>query len=453
MTSAISTTDINAAFPIPGRDNDSQAFRTNFGAIKTGLETAAGEISLLQAQKADLITQNFFSNATPATTTQTGAIVVAGGVGIGKDLFVGGQLIVGGSSGITTSTVVSSTNTEVIVTGTFGAPIYTIAPTIANNHLFTGKISIAQASGSTSTHLYVTTTATNQTAGHFIGSLSQTTSIKLRNSHGGNAAGENYSFIQYEIGTGEVITNVGSVKHYNGSIHYSGTTTFTSSTVFKENITLATGKNIRFSDSTVWIGDINQADFDTANIKIGVGKFTLGGTSPGDYYGVLAENPVAAFVATEQVIIGSYLAGDIVVATTSSLRPGSGAGVLSLGGSSHPWSAVFANSGTIQTSDIRLKENIKPLALGLDFIKKIEPVSYDLKSGSANHWGLISQQVQSVLNEFNAAFGGLVVTDDGKLHLIYTEFISPLIKSIHELADENDKLRQEISIIKTHLGL
>jgi hypothetical protein len=61
--------------------------------------------------------------------------------------------------------------------------------------------------------------------------------------------------------------------------------------------------------------------------------------------------------------------------------------------------------------------------------------------------------VQSVLNDLNVKFGGLVATDDGKLHLIYTEFISPLIKSIHELADENDKLRQEISIIKAHLGL
>jgi hypothetical protein len=447
MTSAISTTNINAAFPIPGRDNDSQAFRTNFGAIKTGLETAAGEISLLQAQKADLITQNFFSNSTPATTTQTGAIVVAGGVGIGKDLFVGGQLNVGGSSGITTSTVVNSTNTEVIVTGTFGAPIYTIAPTIANDHLFTGKISIAQASGSTSTHLYVTTTATNQTAGHFVGSLSQTTAIKLRNSHGGNAAGENYSFIQYEIGTGGSVTNVGTVKYYNNSIHHAGTSTF------NDNIILGTGKNIRFADSTVWIGAIDQTEFDTANIKLGVGQITLGGTSPGTYYGVLAENPVAAFVATEQVIIGSYLTGDVVVATATALRPGGASGVLALGGSGHPWSAVFANSGTIQTSDITLKENIKPLALGLDFVRKLEPVSYDLKSGSRNHWGLISQQVQSVLNEFNAAFGGLVVADDGKLHLIYTEFISPLIKSIHELADENDKLRQEISIIKAHLGL
>jgi hypothetical protein len=447
MTSAILTTNIDAAFPIPGRDNDSQTFRTNFGAIKTGLETAASEISLLQAQKADLITQNFFSNATPATTTQTGSLVVAGGVGIGKDLFVGGQLIVGGSSSVTTSTIISSTSSEVIVSGTFGEPIYTIAPTIANNHLFTGKISIAQESGSTSTHLYVTTTGTNQTAGHFVGSLSQTVAIKLRNSHGGNAAGQNYSFIQYEIGTGGAVTSVGNVKHYNNSIHYAGTSTFT------DGLTIGSTKNIKFADATVWVGAINQSEFDTANIKLGVGEITLGGTIPGTYYGVLAENPVAAFVATEQVIIGSFMTGDVVVATATALRPGGGAGVLALGGTSHPWSAVFANSGTIQTSDISLKENIKPLELGLDFIKKLEPVSYDLKSGSVNHWGLISQQVQSVLNDLNAKFGGLVATDDGKLHLIYTEFISPLIKSIHELADENDKLKQEISDIKAHLGL
>jgi len=445
MTSAILTTNINAAFPIPGRDNDSQAFRTNFGAIKTGLETAAGEISLLQAQKADLITQNFFSNATPATTTQTGSLVVAGGVGIGKDLFVGGQLIVGGSSSITTSTIVNSTSSEVIVSGTFGDPIYTIAPTIANNHLFTGKISINQAFGSTSTHLYVTTTGTNQTAGHFRASNADTIALKLENSHGGN--GQNYSFIQYNILDGNALEEVGSVKYFSESMHYSGTSTF------DDNIILASTKNIRFADSTVWIGAIDQTEFDEANIKLGIGQITLGGTSPGTYYGVLAENPVAAFVATEQVIIGSYMTGDVVVATATALRPGGGDGILALGGTSHPWSAVFANSGTIQTSDISLKENVKPLELGLNFIKKLEPVSYDLKSGSVNHWGLISQQVQSVLNDLNAKFGGLVATDDGKLHLIYTEFISPLIKSIHELADENDKLKQEISDIKAHLGL
>lgn len=225
MTSAILTTNINAAFPIPGRDNDSQSFRTNFGAIKTGLETAADEISLLQAQKADLITQNFFSNATPALSTQTGAVVIAGGVGIGKDVFIGGQLSVGGSSSITTATVVNSTNTEVIVTGTFGEPVYTISPTIANNHLFTGKISIAQATESTSTHLYVTTTATSQTAGHFRGSLSSTVAIKLENTHGGSSAGANYKFIQYNIANN---LEVGSVKYFENSMRYLGTATFDS---------------------------------------------------------------------------------------------------------------------------------------------------------------------------------------------------------------------------------
>jgi hypothetical protein len=229
MTSAILTTNINAAFPIPGRDNDSQSFRTNFGAIKTGLETAAGEISLLQAQKADLITQNFFSNTTPATNTQTGAVVIAGGVGIGKDVFIGGQLNIGGSSSITTATVVNSTSSEVIVTGTFGEPVYTISPTIANDHLFTGKISIADDSESTSTYLYVTTTATGQTAGHFRGSLSQTVALKLENTHGGSSSGANYKFIQYNIAND---VEVGSVKYFDNSIHYLGTATFDGAVLF-----------------------------------------------------------------------------------------------------------------------------------------------------------------------------------------------------------------------------
>jgi hypothetical protein len=319
-----------------------------------------------------------------------------------------------------------------------------LAKTIANNHEFLGRISIAQTATSTSTWLYVSTTGTFQTASHFRAGHGNATALTLQVTEANN---QTQSYIKFIQGTATP-TEIGSIKQTTGGvIQYNGTSTFT------DGINIGSTKNIKFADGSVWVGAINQTDFDAADIKLGVGQITLGGTSPGTYYGVLAENPVAAFVATEQVIFGAYIGGDVVVATTTALRPGSGAGILALGGSSHPWSAVFANSGTIQTSDITLKENVKPLELGLDFIKKLEPVSYDLKSGSVNHWGLISQQVQSVLNELNVKFGGLVATDDGKLHLIYTEFISPLIKSIHELADENDKLKQEISIIKAHLGL
>ena len=45
MTSRISTTGIDANFPVQGRDNSSQGFRNNFTNIKTGLNTANTEIA------------------------------------------------------------------------------------------------------------------------------------------------------------------------------------------------------------------------------------------------------------------------------------------------------------------------------------------------------------------------------------------------------------------------
>ena len=66
MTSQINYSAVNTLYPIPGRDNDSQGFRTNFSAIKDGLETAYNEISSLQMSKADI------SLDVPATATSLG---------------------------------------------------------------------------------------------------------------------------------------------------------------------------------------------------------------------------------------------------------------------------------------------------------------------------------------------------------------------------------------------
>ena len=52
MASSITTTNINATFPVAGQDNDSQGFRDNFSQIKTQLSTASTEITSLQANRA-----------------------------------------------------------------------------------------------------------------------------------------------------------------------------------------------------------------------------------------------------------------------------------------------------------------------------------------------------------------------------------------------------------------
>ncbi len=68
MTSAIVYSTIDAAFPKAGKDNNSQGFRDNFQVIKTGLQTANGEITTLQSVTAKLtatndFNQNILSNA------------------------------------------------------------------------------------------------------------------------------------------------------------------------------------------------------------------------------------------------------------------------------------------------------------------------------------------------------------------------------------------------------
>lgn len=58
MTSTVTnySNNINALYPTPGVDNDTQGFRDNFSNIKTALTTAAGEIGYLQNSTAKLNT-------------------------------------------------------------------------------------------------------------------------------------------------------------------------------------------------------------------------------------------------------------------------------------------------------------------------------------------------------------------------------------------------------------
>jgi hypothetical protein len=116
------------------------------------------------------------------------------------------------------------------------------------------------------------------------------------------------------------------------------------------------------------------------------------------------------------------------------------------------WKTVYSNTGTINTSDERLKTNILGSNLGLDFINDLNPVSYkfieggkeivdgDIVSipGSRIHYGLIAQEVKEVLDGSGVEdFAGWVKMDmddvDSMQGLRYDQFIAPLIKAVQEL--------------------
>ena len=116
-----------------------------------------------------------------------------------------------------------------------------------------------------------------------------------------------------------------------------------------------------------------------------------------------------------------------------------------LGSASLKFDDVFATNNVIQTSDKNLKNTIVTSDLGLDYINKLNPVSYKFNNKTRTHYGLISQEIETVLGTISKSatdFAGFCkdeVDDDGnamtpKYGLRYTEFISPIIKAIQELS-------------------
>ena len=170
-----------------------------------------------------------------------------------------------------------------------------------------------------------------------------------------------------------------------------------------------------------------------------------------------------------------------------------------IGKSGQKWKQIWSNTGTIQTSDATQKLEIEQSQLGLDFINRLQPVSYKFISGSAitekiddyiktvkepaiinsdgvvvkeevieyikneqipnvtwtpgirKHHGLVAQHVKVVLDEMGLStndFAGYIEGDlenHSDLGLRYEEFMSPMIKAIQELSSKVNRLEAQIS--------
>jgi hypothetical protein len=146
----------------------------------------------------------------------------------------------------------------------------------------------------------------------------------------------------------------------------------------------------------------------------------------------------------------------------------------SLGLSNYRWTVVYAQNGTIQTSDVNLKTNVEPTPLGLDFINRLNPIRYkwaEVKdqdgktiqsAGTRYHYGLIAQEVKTVLDDIKittqdaAFFTDSSITEDStkpaRYGLNYTELICPIIKSIKELKAADISYSADIVTLKANIN-
>jgi hypothetical protein len=200
------------------------------------------------------------------------------------------------------------------------------------------------------------------------------------------------------------------------------------------------GHSITTGPANVCLGYRSGQTISTGTSNITIGYYAQAYNSNSQYQIVIGPS-VTATSANDTVTIGST-AGKI-------------------------YNAYTVNATWTQTSDERLKKNIQDDSLGLSFINRLRPVTYQWKPSNeidpslpyyneenkrdtetVMH-GLVAQEVKAALDaEGVSTFAGWDADADSIQAISREMFISPLINAIKELSEKCDSLQAEVNKLK-----
>jgi hypothetical protein len=330
------------------------------------------------------------SDTTQSTTTANGALIVSGGIGIAKNLNVGGT---------TTLTGLLSANGSASVTGTLGV---TGATTLSSTLGVTGSTTLSSTLGVTGA-----TTLSNT-----LGVTGATTLSSLLNANGGIAVDTDRFTVADATGN----TAIAGTLEVTGSTTLSSTLGVTGATTLSSTLGV-TGATTLSAGLTVSSGGIT-ASGQTVTATTFAGNATSASTSAN-----------LSFGSANQVVFKN---GSNNGATSSNLTfDGTN---LSVGGDI----TAFA-------SDERLKENIQPLENALDKVLALNGFTYNFNEigqslgfdGLVRYVGVSAQEVQAVLPEAVKP----APADPNYITVQYEKLVPLLIEAIKELKAEINELK------------
>ena len=156
------------------------------------------------------------------------------------------------------------------------------------------------------------------------------------------------------------------------------------------------------------------------------------------YVGINTDNPQSIL----HVDGTSEFQGDVTV--KGHLLP-SATNSYDLGSSSKRWRDIYSTN-VLNTSDRRLKKDIKPLTYGLKDVLKLRPVSFVWKNNtSQKSLGFIAQEVQTVIPEV------VRTAKDGYWSMNYTGLIPVIVKGVQEQQVLIEEQEKEILEFKTRI--
>jgi hypothetical protein len=218
------------------------------------------------------------------------------------------------------------------------------------------------------------------------------------------------------------------------------------------NGNLASGKNILMASARyLYPGDAG------GTLGANQTSYYLGSHGSWGLYsntGIAASSFYAVNNISWQIDTGTYITCDVVARMKFNLSYGGGRiiywdgvqfypandGGQNLGHGGGRWGAVYAVTGTIQTSDAREKKNVATTAHGSALLRRLRPVDYewrDEERGNRRYQGLVAQEVAEIYPSL-----GCIHYDDGgeASGLNYTGFIAILIKGWQELDERVKRL-------------
>ena len=170
----------------------------------------------------------------------------------------------------------------------------------------------------------------------------------------------------------------------------------------------------------------------------------------------------------------SYGAGnsDEIILTGSGNPISAGADTLTFGkNGNRVYNQFNTNNNWTHSSDERMKKNIQDETLGLSFINRLRPVTYNFrlpseypedfpyydpedknpKTDVLQH-GIIAQEVKAAMEaEGNDTFNGYQLANDGVHSVSESNFVYPMIKAMQELSAKIDALETENTALKARV--
>lgn len=332
---------------------------------------------------------------TDASSTTTGTLTVAGGVGIAKKLYVGTDLNVVGDSVFNGNVTFLGSNTVISTT------VVNIEDNILQlAHLNPSDLVdigfIGGYNNGANVHSGIFRDATDGKWKLFQNyNVEPTTTIDIN--------GNGFEFANLQIGTlnSDAITSTGTVTATLFSGSGASLTTLNASNLSSGLVATARLASSGTADATTFL----RGDSTWASAAVSITNNT---TTDATFYPVFT----------------SVTSGSIVGANTSSSKL-----------TFNPSSGLLTSTDYNSSSDVTLKENFTPIVNPLDIISQLEGFGFNWIDTKEKSYGLSAQQVESVLPEV------VRVRPDGTKGINYLNLIAFLVEGIKDLKEEIRQLK------------